>query len=315
MAPSVTKRLWEIGDIVNVLRAWEANRASAASYKKANGSNSKQNFQTHPCGSGAVTGGAVWLAIDWLHEHRMTMRTDFHVQEIISMLDLAAMSDFHHRLDTVRTFINDNSVHKIDEAFWASHGDTAAFAGGVLAHAKRLSTEPVHMECSTRSNLMARILGSLGYETRVVAIFNSRTNLKSHSFLEVMNPVAKHWETQDADYDIYWQSKVSGERISLADAAEAIDEIEPCGRNDCGWDHKSREGIRAEKLKPYLDIISITAKQKAVRYALHTSRAALSTTYRMGPKQGTFCEVEAKRCKHGFFDITKYSTHAAGLPR
>ena len=263
----------------------------------------------------AVIGGAVWLAVDWLHEYRMTTRTDSNVQEIISMLDLAAMPDFHQRLDTVRTFINDNSVHKIDEAFWASHGDTAAFARGVLAHAKRLSTEPVHMECSTRSNLMARILGSLGYETRVVAIFNSRTNLKSHSFLEVMNPVTKHWETQDADYDIYWQSKGSGERISLADAAESIEEIEPCGRNDCGWHHKSREGTRAEKLKPYLDIIGITDKRRGIRYALYTSRADLNRTYSKGRKRGSFCEVEAKRCNQGFYDITKYTSYAAGLPR
>jgi hypothetical protein len=37
--------------------------------------------------------------------------------------------------------------------------------------------------------------------------------------------------------------------------------------------------------------------------------------YRKGSKHGTFCQVEAKRCKNGFFDITKYSTYAAGLPR
>jgi hypothetical protein len=130
-----------------------------------------------------------------------------------------------------------------------------------------------------------------------------------------MNPETGRWETQDPDYDIYWRSKKSAERISLADAAEAIGEIEPCGRESCSWDHVSREGIRAEKLIDYLDIISITVKQKAIRYALYTSRADLSTTYSKGLKQGAFCQVEAKRCKDGFFDITKYSTYAAGLPR
>jgi hypothetical protein len=237
------------------------------------------------------------------------------VGEIISMLDLMAVPAFHQRLDKVRTFINDNSMHKTDAAFRANHGNAAAFAAGVIAHAKRATSEPIHMECSTRTNLMALVLQALGYETRVVAIFNSRSNLKSHSFLEVMNPETGRWETQDADYDIYWRSRASGERISLADAAEALDQIEPCGRNGCGWDHASREGIKTQRLKPYLDIISITARQKAVRYSLHTSRADLSATYRKGAKQGTFCEVEAKRCKHGFFDITKYSSYAAGLPR
>jgi hypothetical protein len=162
---------------------------------------------------------------------------------------------------------------------------------------------------------VARILGALGYETRIIAIFNSRTNLKSHSFLEVMNPETGRWETQDPDYDIYWQSKNSAERISLADAAEGIVEIEPCGRESCGWHHMSREGIRAEVLLNYLDIISITSKQKAIRYALYTSRADLNQTYSKGRKRGVFCEVEAKRCKQGFYDIRKYSSYTAGLPR
>jgi len=37
-------------------------------------------------------------------------------------LDLAGMQDFHDRLCKIRTFINDNSVHKIDKAFWANRG-------------------------------------------------------------------------------------------------------------------------------------------------------------------------------------------------
>lgn len=178
------------------------------------------------------------------------------------------------------------------------------------------------MECSTRTHLMGLVLQALGYETRVVAIFNSRANLNSHSFIEVMNPETGRWETQDADFDIYWQSfdiywqsKDTGERISLADAAQSIEDIEPCGRTNCGWDHDSREGIRAEKLKSYLDIIGITDKRSDIRYALYTSRADLGGTYSKGRKRGAFCEVEAKRCKQGFYDIRKYSSYAAGLLR
>jgi len=263
----------------------------------------------------ALIGGALWLARDWVNEHRTEARTDAYVQEMISMLDLAAMRDFHRRLDKVRIFINDNSIHKIDKAFRANRGNPDVFAAGVLAHAKGIAAEPVHMECSTRTNLMSSILQALGYDTRVVAIFNSKTNLRSHSFLEVMNPETKRWETQDADYDIYWRGKGSSGRISLANAAQSIDGIEPCGRNECGWGQVSREGIKAKKLTNYLDVISITAKQKAVRYALFTSRADLNRTYSKGSKQGSFCQVEAKRCQHGFYDITKYSSYEPGLPR
>jgi len=265
--------------------------------------------------SAAIVLAAAWFAVDWIGERQSVSQADAHVQEIISLLDLTAMLDFHQRLDKVRTFINDNSVHKPDKAFWANHGNAASFAAGVIAHARQTAPEPIHMECSTRSNLMVRILRALGYRTRIVAIFDSRTNLRSHSFLEVMNPETGRWETQDADLDIYWRSKDSGERISLADAAESIADIEPCGRNACGWDHQSREGLKAEKLKPYLDIIGISDKRSGMSYALYTSRADLGWIYSKGRKRGAFCEVEAKRCQQGFYDIRKYSSYAAGLPR
>lgn len=259
----------------------------------------------------ALIGGAIWLAVDWLQEQRATARADAHVQEILSMLNLAAMPDFHQRLDKVRTFINDHSVHKVDKAFWVNHGNRDIFLAGLLAHAQGTAAERIHMECSTRTTAMGDILKALGYDTRVIAIFNSRSNLQSHSFLEIMNPKTKRWETQDADYDIYWRSKSSGERISLADSAQFVDDIEPCGRSDCGWSYARR----AEKLIHYLDIINITAKEKALRFAMYTSRADLNRVYSKGQKRGTFCEVEAKRCKHGFYDITKYSTYRPGLRR
>jgi len=151
------------------------------------------------------------------------------------MLNLEGVPDFHRRLDEVRTFVNDHSVHKIDKAFRANQGRPASFLAGILAHAKGMAAKPIHMECSTRTGAMGQILKALGYDTRVIAIFNSRTNLRSYSFLEVMNPHTKRWETQDADYDIYWRNKSSGERVSLADSAQFVDKIEPCGRNECGW--------------------------------------------------------------------------------
>jgi hypothetical protein len=262
-----------------------------------------------------LIGGAIWLAVDWLHEQRMEARADAHVQEILFMLDLAAIPDFHERLDKVRTFINDHSVHKVDKAFRVNQGRPDTFLAGLLAFAKGTAAEPIHMECATRTVAMERIFKALGYDTRIIAIFESRTNLSSHSFLEIMNPETKRWETQDASYDIYWRNKSSGERVSLADSAQTIDDIEPCGRTDCGWSHVSREGIRAKKLVDYLDIISIAAKERALRFALYTSRAELNRTYSKERKQGAFCDVEAKRCKRGFYDITKYSTYEPGLLR
>src|SRR5262245_23202376 len=222
----------------------------------------------------AVIGSVIWFAADWFQERKMKRRTNAYLTDIVTVLRLSETPDFHQRIDKVRTFINEHSIHRADdEAFRANQGQEGAFAAGILAHARGLSTEPAHMECSTRSTLMTRILHTLGYDTRIIAIFDSGTNLESHSFLEVMNPQTGQWETQDPDYDIYWRRQGAGERISLADMAEAIGDIEPCGRHSCGWDHVSREGIPVKRLMDYLDIISITAKQKTVRYSLYTSRA------------------------------------------
>ena len=72
---------------------------------------------------------------------------------------------------------------------------------------------------------------------------------------------------------------------------------------------------QAKVLMAYLDVISITANQKAIRYTLFTGRADLNRIYSKGSKEGSFCEVDAKRCKHGFYDLRKYSTYEPGLPR
>ena len=56
--------------------------------------------------------------------------------------------------DSVRIFINDHSQDKIDAVFRAMNGNALAFADGLIAHARDPSVERVHMECSTRANLM-----------------------------------------------------------------------------------------------------------------------------------------------------------------
>jgi hypothetical protein len=264
---------------------------------------------------GALGAGA-WLGFDWLQEHRIERQADAYVDEMVAISGLADIPDFHRRVDGVRTFINDNSDHNVDAEFRANQGNPSAFASGVLAYAEGRG-EPAHMECSTRSSLMARILDTLGYKTRRVSIFDSHRDEKSlfvlkrsHTFLDVLNPVTNQWETQDADYDIYWRRKSDGKRVSVVDAADKLDNIEPCGRTACGWQHVSREGIGADKLAELLDIISVTDKDRGLRFSVYTSRTNVGQVYTKGSKRGTFCKVEAKRCRHGFFNARDYEAKA-----
>ena len=249
----------------------------------------------------AFAGVAIWLsaivAREWLDEKRLSNR----VKDIVELINAPAEAAFQARVDAVRFFVSDHSQHEPDAAFRALNGDPVAFADRIIAHARDASVPRVHMECSTRANLMGRILRSMGYETRTIAVFRTRGEARSHTFLDVLNPETGAWESQDPDFDVYWRNKSTKARVSLAEVAERLDDVEPCGRSACGWGHVSREGYPVEMLTEYLDILSVTQKEKNVRYSVYTGRADLSRTFAWAGKTGTFCEVNEKRCKDGFF--------------
>ena len=119
----------------------------------------------------------------------------------------------------------------------------------------------------------------------------------------MLNPVSKRWETLDADYDLYWKSISSGDRVSLAEAAGNLDDLLPCGRERCGWDLVSRDGNRPKSLIDKLDILSVTSKEKDIRYSVYTPRANLEQVFAIDGESGTYCEVLAKRCRDGFRPI------------
>jgi hypothetical protein len=79
------------------------------------------------CAAIFVVASSLWLATHSFHERQAANLRDARVEEIIAMLDLKRVANFHQRLDKIRTFINDNSDHEIDDAFFANHGNAAAF--------------------------------------------------------------------------------------------------------------------------------------------------------------------------------------------
>jgi hypothetical protein len=253
--------------------------------------------------AGLVAVTVIYLGVSTVLESRSERLLQDRAEEIIALAAIPSEADFHQTVDGVRTFINDHSQTKIDAAFRAMIGDSVAFADGIIAHARDPSVERVHMECSTRTNLMGRVLRRMGYETRTIAIFKTKGRYSSHTFLDVLNPETKGWETQDPDYDLYWTSLSSKKRVSLAETAEQLEDLRPCGRSVCGWDHVSRDGNAAKSLVDKLDILSVTNKEGDIRYSVYTTRANLRQSFAIGGKTGTYCEVMAKRCRDGFHPI------------
>ena len=54
-----------------------------------------------------------------------------------------------------------------------------------------------------------------------------------------------------------------------------------------------------------LDILSITDKDKDIRYSVFTPRAKLDSQLVFNGERGTFCDLFAKRCRDGFRPIGK----------
>ena len=248
-----------------------------------------------------IGGPAIWLAGRAVLDYRYEATFNDRVDEIIGLIDLPKSASFRGKVDAVRVFVNDHSQDKIDHVFHAMNGDGVAFAEGLIAHARDPAVERVHMECSTRANLMGRILRRLDIKTRTIALFATTGRFSSHSFLDVYNPDRKTWETVDPDYDLYWIAKSTGERVSLAEAANDLDDLEPCGRDRCGWDLVSRDDNSPRSLLDKLDILSVTDKEVDVRYAVYTPRADLSRKLSFRGETGTFCEMFPKRCRDGFY--------------
>jgi hypothetical protein len=229
-------------------------------------------------------------------------RFEIAASEVIELLDLPPTADFHAKTDAVRIFVNDHSQHKIDAEFYADWNDPYLLAEKVLAHARGSRPEAAHMECSTRSALMSAAYKQMGYATRRIDIYDA-DKLLSHTFLEVMNPETRQWETQDPDYDLTWRKASSSERVSVAEAAGQLDDIVPCGRAECGWSIASREGIKVQGLRRYFDFIVVRSRVPDRRYTVHTDRADPSKIYDYRSRKGTFCEVMAKNCRDGLFAI------------
>ena len=256
-------------------------------------------------------GVAGWILVHALLERQRDADLAKITDEIARLIALPPSASFHQTVDAVRMFINDHSQTKIDAAFHAMNGDTVAFAEGVIAHARDPSVERVHMECSTRAYLMSRVLQAMGVETRGIGIFATSGDYSSHSFLDVFNGDSRTWETVDPDYDLYWVSKRSGKRTSLAEASADLDDVSPCGRDRCGWDVVSRDGHTPKSLVDKLDILAVNHREKDLRYSVYTPRADLERKLSFEGKTGTFCELFPRRCRDGFKAIAAQGSEPA----
>jgi hypothetical protein len=240
------------------------------------------------------------LIVSAMLDQRRAQRLDGKLQKVVNFLALSEHAKPHERFDAVRHFIHHNSHHGDDAEFRKLLGNRDLMAEEMIAYATGQRPEPIHLLCGARSQLMSAILEKLGYETRIVNLFDTDDDgLRSHTFLEVKNPETGRWEAQDPDYDLHWTHNRSAARISLTEAGEDLSILQPCHRHGaCGWDLEDDEGKAPSKLRDYVDIICVT--QKGERLCLFTSRAKPDRIFTLNDDRGRFCDLMPNRCTHGF---------------
>lgn len=220
-------------------------------------------------------------------------------REIVSLSGVRSMANFRDKVAQLQTFINDNSQHRQDDEFYATWRDQTFLAQRLVDGVNDQRQNRVHLECSTRTALMILALEEMGLTTRRIDIYDAQA-LRSHTFLDVLNPQTGAFETHDPDFDITWRDRATLKPVSIAETAADLEQVEPCGRTACGWNVVSREKFKAEKLKEYFDFISIKSEK---RHTVYTPRAVPTAIYDHENKHGAFCEIFAENCRDGFFDI------------
>jgi hypothetical protein len=131
---------------------------------------------------------AEYFAVSWTLERQLYQRFDANLEQIVGLLAIPDQANPATQFDAARRFVNSHSRHAVDAEFRKVQGDRNLIAEGVIAHAAGRRSSPINLECSTRSNLLASVLRRLGFQTRIVAIFDTGDDdLRSHSFVDVLN--------------------------------------------------------------------------------------------------------------------------------
>ena len=155
---------------------------------------------------------------------------------------------------------------------------------------------------------MTAMLEVLGVRTRAIALYTgTERGLRSHSYIEVFNPDAERWETQDADYNVYWRSRADGQRVDTeALLAGSRDAFEPCiDASRCGWHIVNEERMKLRTLEPYFAVASMQDKVAGQRpLMVNTARFDWQRRYPTNEGDATYCEQLGKNCRDDirFFD-------------
>jgi hypothetical protein len=238
------------------------------------------------------------FAAEAVREAVLAAHVDAGAERIIAMAGIAATMPLDEQVDRLRTFVNRNSIHEIDDEFYSYWRDLPQVIARMTAFAQGLGPPP-HLECSSRSELMQAVLPRLGHDTRAIVLYDHAEGFPSHTFIEVRDTATGRWQIQDPDYDLYWTHLASGRRASIYDLlASPLTGFAPCNGIHCDWSLVSWEGKAAAKLRRYFGLASVVDRERGVRPLLvNTTRFDLAQPQLVEGATRTFCQWAGKNCR------------------
>ncbi len=243
------------------------------------------------------------LGVNYVSELRKEALYAKQIETIKKASGIANIADFHQMTDHLRTYINTNSRHMIDDEFRSLWRDKTKLAGTFVDYVEGRRKELPKMECATRSALMMAVLNAHGFKTRSIdAYANDKENniLNSHALLDVWNPELQKWETHDPEFDVYWKNIKTGERVSMIESS-LDNNIMPCNNKDCGWYIKNSVGNPALDLKKLTEYLTAIDRNTGERITYYHPDISPDKQLQYDGKQGTYCDILRKNCEDGFY--------------
>jgi len=237
--------------------------------------------------------------------HKIRPGIENEAARLYEMIPAREEKDFHTRIDGIRSYIYEHSVHLIDKEFYSYWHDIAHLMKRIRLHAlDPEQNRPPHTECTTRAALMYWILKQAGIRSRIIVVYAGDDITDSHAFLEVYNPESEKWEIQDPDYNIYWALADSGARASTEDLLShhpITENFQICKSvSECADDGRIRE-----RLVQFFDVAAIVdTDQDSIQLMGNTNRIPANHVILHGMPDLAYCALFKGNC---YNDIIFYN--------
>ena len=137
-------------------------------------------------------------------------------QELNRLIDPEA-SDFSNTT-IVRNWVNENSVHLIDDEHDRYAFDLAKVVVKVWQYFLTKGSKP-HLSCGPRAYFLKQLLDHLGFTTRIIDILEIvKGEPRSHTLIEYYDSSYNKWVMQDPDFNASYVNTATKKPLGAAEA-------------------------------------------------------------------------------------------------